>query len=121
MPRVSLCIIAKNEEHRLGKCLGSVADLVHERGTELRRDRVVSVAHQAHEFLDRCRVLSVDAGFERLDETLGEPLASARFPIGGERERTEMSRRWGSPLQLADRPDQCSNLIEQRIPVVKSP
>ncbi len=30
MPRVSLCIIAKNEEHRLGKCLGSVADLVSE-------------------------------------------------------------------------------------------
>jgi glycosyltransferase involved in cell wall biosynthesis len=30
MPRVSLCIIAKNEEHRLGKCLGSAADLVDE-------------------------------------------------------------------------------------------
>ncbi len=30
MPRVSLCIIAKNEEHRLGKCLGSVVDLVNE-------------------------------------------------------------------------------------------
>src|SRR3954453_14099521 len=28
--RVSLCIIAKNEERRLGTCLGSVADLVHE-------------------------------------------------------------------------------------------
>jgi tetratricopeptide (TPR) repeat protein len=28
--RVSLCLIAKNEEHRLPKCLGSVADLVHE-------------------------------------------------------------------------------------------
>jgi tetratricopeptide (TPR) repeat protein len=30
MPRVSLCIIAKNEEHRLAKCLSSVADLVDE-------------------------------------------------------------------------------------------
>jgi tetratricopeptide (TPR) repeat protein len=28
--RVSLCLIAKNEAHRLPKCLGSVADLVHE-------------------------------------------------------------------------------------------
>lgn len=27
---VSLCLIVKNEEHRLGKCLGSVADLVSE-------------------------------------------------------------------------------------------
>ncbi|HEY2411085.1 MAG TPA: glycosyltransferase, partial [Pirellulaceae bacterium] len=28
--RVSLCIIAKNEEQRLPKCLGSAADLVDE-------------------------------------------------------------------------------------------
>jgi glycosyltransferase involved in cell wall biosynthesis len=28
--RVSLCLIAKNEAHRLPACLGSVADLVHE-------------------------------------------------------------------------------------------
>jgi tetratricopeptide (TPR) repeat protein len=30
MPRVTLCIIAKNEEHRLGKCLASAVDLVDE-------------------------------------------------------------------------------------------